>query len=275
MHFDSVYGTIPLTEEGTAMPNSISESQLRYMEFIHRENDDRHHTNTEDMYQYDLLRLGDDRAVEESIKMFSSDLPGHLSDDELRNFKYRFVASIALASRAAISGGLDSERALNISDLFIQRMDRLASVEDVKALHAEMFAFYVGEMKALGKKNVFSKPVTVCIDYIYNHLHEPIRVADLAALVGLNESYLSTLFKKETGRTISDYVLSKRLEAAENMLKFSNFPYAEIGAILAFSSQSHFIRTFKKATGLTPREYRNKYFVATPPDDPSREFIPK
>ena len=59
------------------------------------------------------------------------------------------------------------------------------------------------------------------------------------------------------------------------MLKFSNFPYAEIGAILAFSSQSHFIRTFKKATGLTPREYRNKYFVATPPDDPSREFIPK
>ena len=42
-------------EGGAAMP--IHESQLRYMEYIHRENDDRHHTDSEDAYQYDLLRL--------------------------------------------------------------------------------------------------------------------------------------------------------------------------------------------------------------------------
>lgn len=245
------------------MSNSVNEKQLRYLEFIHRETSDRHHTHTEDMYQYDLLRMGDPRAVEEGIRMFSSNLPGHISDDPLRNYKYLFVASTTLASRSAIAGGMDAERAYNISDLYILKMDLLQSVDEVKALHADMFAFYTKEMAALDKAAVYSKPVTQCIDYIYNHLHEPLHVKDLAMQVKLNKSYLSTLFKKETKKSVSEFILSKRMEAAQNMLKFSDYTYAEISAILTFSSQSHFTRVFKKQTGYTPKEYRNKFFRIT------------
>lgn len=243
------------------MPGPVNESRLKYLEYLHRETDDRHHTHAEDMYQYDLLRLGDPRAVEEGKRMFSSNLPGHISDDPVRNYKYLFVAATTLASRAAISGGLASERAYNISDLFILRMDELETVEEIKALHADMLAFYTREMAALDKTDVYSKPVTLCIDYIYNHLHEKVRMANLSAETGLDPSYLSTLFKRETGRTVTDYILSKRVETAANMLKFSSYTYAEIAAILAFSSQSHFTRVFKKATGMTPKTYRNKYFT--------------
>ena len=88
---------------------------------------------------------------------------------------------------------------------------------------------------------------------------------DLAIQTKLNESYLSTLFKKETGTSVSGYILSKRMEAAENMLKFSDYTYAEISSILAFSSQSHFARIFKQQTGYTPKQYRNTYFKITPP----------
>ena len=242
------------------MSGTVDEKKLRYMEYLHRETAVRHHTNTEDMYQYDLLRMGDMKAVEEGVRMFSSDLPGHVSDDPLRNYKYLFVASITLASRSAIAGGMDAERAYNISDLYIMKMDTLQSVDEVKALHADMFAFYTKEMAALDKAGVYSKPVVLCLDYIYDHLHETIRTEDLAEQTGLNRSYLSTLFKKETGFSISEYILSKRIEAAQNMLKFSEYSFAEIAAILAFSSQSHFIRVFKAHTGYTPREYRNKFF---------------
>lgn len=242
------------------MGKAVDEKKLRYMEYLHRETAVRHHTNTEDLYQYDLLRMGDMKAVEEGVKMFSSDLPGHISDDPLRNYKYLFVATITLASRSAIAGGMDAERAYNISDLYILKMDTLQSVDEVKALHADMFAFYTKEMAALDKVTVYSKPVVLCLDYIYDHLHEPIRAADLAARTGLNRSYLSTLFKKETGSSISAYILSKRIEAAKNMLKFSEYSFAEISAILAFSSQSHFIRVFKAHTGYTPRAYRNQFF---------------
>ena len=71
---------------------TVSEKKLRYMEFLNRETGDRHHTHTEDMRQYELLRAGSPEAVEEAVRMFSSSLPGHVSDDPVRNYKYLFVA---------------------------------------------------------------------------------------------------------------------------------------------------------------------------------------
>lgn len=234
--------------------------KLLYMEYLQRETNSRHHTHTEDMNQYELLRMGDPRAVEEGKRMFSSHLPGHVSDDPLRNYKYLFVASITLASRSAIAGGMDAERAYNISDMYILRMDLLSSVEEVKKLHSEMFSFYTSEMAKLEKAEVYSKLVVQCMDYIYLHLHERIEIKDLARKAGLNRSYLSTLFKKETGKSVSAYILSKRMEAACNMLRYSEYGYAEIADTLAFSSQSHFCRVFKKEKGITPRQYRNANF---------------
>lgn len=240
--------------------STVNEKKLRYMEFVSRENGWRHHTHAEDMYQYELVQAGDLKAIEESRKMFNSDLPGHLSDDPVRNIKYRFITSATLACRAAIGGGMDTERAYNISDLYIQKVDLLTTQEEIRNLHIDMITFYTKEMASLDKKRVYSKPVILCMDYIYNHLHEPISVQELAEKVNLSGSYLSTLFKKEAGCSISEYILSKRMEAARNMLKYSDYSYAEISAILAFSSQSHFIRTFKKETGYTPKEYRDKFF---------------
>ena len=239
---------------------TVSEKKLHYMEFIHRETGYRHQTDDEDIYQFELLRAGDPAAVDVAVRMFSSDVLGTLSDDPVRNFKYLFVASITYACRTAIQAGMDKERAFNSSDLYIRRVDELQTVDEIKALHKEMFSFYTEEVASLDKKNVFSKPIALCLDYIYEHLHEPIRIVDMADEVGLTQNYLSTLFKKETGRTVSEYVLAKRMEAAENMLRFSDYSSTEIGTILAFSSQSHFIQAFKKHTGYTPKQYRDKFF---------------
>ncbi len=241
--------------------HAVNEKELRYIEFLNRETDKRHHTSLEDNLQYDLLRAGDLRAIEESEKILYSGLQGHLSDDPIRNARYIFVCGAALASRSAILGGMSSERAFNISDLYIQKMDKLNTVKEIQALQVDMFSLYTHEMASLDKQSVFSKPVTLCMDYIYNHLHEPIPVQKLAELTNLNASYLSTLFKKETGITISDYIISKKMEAAGNMLKYSDYTYAEISSVLNFSSQSYFIRVFKKHKGITPREYREKYYA--------------
>lgn len=155
---------------------------------------------------------------------------------------------------------MDAERAYNSSDLYILKMDTLQSIDEIKALQTDMFSFYTREVAALGKVNVYSKPIILCMDYIYYHLHEPIHTEILAEHVGLNRSYLSTLFKKETGQTLSQYILSKRIEAAQNMLRFSDYSYAEIATSLAFSSQSHFIRVFRAQSGYTPKEFRNRFF---------------
>lgn len=139
-------------------------------------------------------------------------------------------------------------------------MDLLESIEDIRALNLDAFAFYLKEVQTLEKKRAFSRPVAQCLDYIYDHLHQPISLQDLADLTDLNPSYLSTLFREEMGMTVSDYIMSKKMEAARNMLKYTNETYAEISAVLNFSSQSHFIRAFKKHHGETPRQYREKNY---------------
>ena len=115
------------------MPRTqVDERSVSYLAFVNAERGKRHHTQNEDMLQYDLLRAGDMRSVEECRRMLDSDLPGHVSEDPLRNQKYLFVASIALVSRYCIEEGMDPETAYNASDLYILRMDRLQSVEEVE-----------------------------------------------------------------------------------------------------------------------------------------------
>ena len=249
----------------------VSEKALRYQEFIAWEENIRHYTYEEELYQYDLLRAGDPRALEEHKRTRVGGKNGTVSLDPVRNAKYLTVVLIAIACRTAIQAGVDGNRAYTISDLYIQKMDLMDSVDEITQLGDDAFAFYLQEIQSLDKKKSYSKPVSICLDYIYNHLHEPISVQDLADLADLSPSYLSTLFKSEMGESISEYIMSKKMEAARNMLRHTDYSYAEISSILNFSSQSHFIRVFKAHNGETPKRFREKdYRLAGEEDAPGK-----
>ena len=83
---------------------TVDEKKLRYMEYIHRETGERHHTNEEDMRQYEMLRAGDPGTVAEADRMFASGLAGHVSDDPVRNCKYLFVAHVLLVGVVPLPG---------------------------------------------------------------------------------------------------------------------------------------------------------------------------
>ena len=106
-------------------------------------------------------------------------------------------------------------------------------------------------------KSVYHIPLPCCHPGL-SVLQNPVQV--LSEYTGLSASYLSRLFKKELGISISDYILEKKIEKSENLLKYSDYSLVDIANYLAFSSQSHFIQTFKKAVGITPNKYRNQYY---------------
>lgn len=112
-------------------------------------------------------------------------------------------------------------------------------------------------MADMQRGEVHSTAVVECMDYIRYHLHERITVPMLANHVHLNPTYLSELFARETGTTISRYIADQRMEAARNMLRYSQYSVGEIAQILAYRSPSHFGKVFKDHMGVTPREYRN------------------
>jgi AraC family transcriptional regulator len=88
-------------------------------------------------------------------------------------------------------------------------------------------------------------------------------ITELAQYTGLNPSYLSRLFRKETGITVTEYIKTRKIETAKNMLKYSEYLPSQIAAILAFPNQRYFIEVFKKRVGTTPKKYRDMYFRET------------
>jgi AraC-like DNA-binding protein len=76
----------------------------------------------------------------------------------------------------------------------------------------------------------------------------------------MNHTYISTLFKKETGVSINAYIMDKRLEEAALLLSESERPVMEIAATLAFNSQSYFTLLFRKRYGKTPKDYRKEHY---------------
>ncbi len=237
----------------------IAES-LKRLTFEHREVDFHHHSYDEDIRQYEYIKRGDLRALAEGKRMFEGPTTGSLSDDPVMNYKYLFVASITLACRFCIEGGMAAEEAFNLSDLYIRQVERCGAVEEIFELHDIMFRDYVTRMQRITRQDVYSLPVRRCLDFIDRNLQQPLTVKRLAGELGLSETYVSILFKRETGVAVSEYIRRKRVDTACMLLQYTDFTCMEIAEYLCFSSDSHFSRVFREHIGLTPTEYRRRNY---------------
>ena len=216
--------------------------------------------------EFEKYRTSQSGNVEEVRKNFANIRKnflagkGTLSNDPVRNTMYHLVVSVALTSRICVEGGMSHDTAYTLSDIYIQRGDKCTTCEQILDVFEEMQVDFAKRMRDLKKNNVNSIHIRKCIDYIYEHLHEKLTTRELADYLGLNTSYLSKLFAKETGTNIKDFITCAKVNTAQNMLKNSEFSYLDIALALGFSTQSSFISIFKKQTGMTPKEYRNTHY---------------
>lgn len=224
------------------------------------------HRPLEEEYSfYQAVKMGDLDYIRKNCdkKTFSNpNGMGILSTDPLNNLKYHFVVTVALITRHCVDGGMALEHSYRLSDFYIQKMDKCQSISEVINLHKHMVLDYTNRMSQLRKKVSYSKAILLCIDYIYNHINERITINELAEYTNLSTSHLSKLFKKEVGISISEYIREEKINTAQNLLNYSELSLIEIANYLGFASQSHFIQTFEKYIGVTPKKYRDKHFRA-------------
>lgn len=215
--------------------------------------------------KYMIIRSGDVDTVKRNFEIIKKDFlkgKGILSEDPVRNVMYHFVTSVALTSRICVEGGMSHDTAYTLSDIYIQKADKCTSDTEIIDMLGEMQVDFAERMKELKKEDVISLHVRKSIDYIYENLHKNLSIKDIAEFFGLNPSYLSKLFLKETGITIKDFVTNAKIRTAENMLKYSDFSYLDISLAMGFSSQSAFISVFKKVKGITPKKYREQFYMS-------------
>lgn len=232
-------------------------------EFIQHESLELHREIESEFSFYRSIANGDIEAVKANCNSNAFTNPsgmGKLSEDPLQNIKYHFIVTTALMTRFCVSYGMELERAYRLSDFYILEMDKCKKVEQISKLHDVMCLDLCNKMLILKNSQILSKPIVLCLDYIYGHLHYRITIKELAEHLKLSESYLSRLFKKEMGVSVSDYIIDLKIEKARNLLQFSEYSITEIANYLSFASQSHFIQVFQKKVGMTPHKFRTSNF---------------
>lgn len=103
----------------------------------------------------------------------------------------------------------------------------------------------------------YSKPVAQAIDYIYSHyMNVNLGINDIADETQLSAGYLCVLFKKETGKTINNFISEVRIAQAKKLLCENKLKVYEISAAVGFQSSQYFSQVFIRQAGLSPNEYQ-------------------
>lgn len=186
---------------------------------------------------------------------------GNLADkDSYKQIEYMVISAVTLACRAAIRGGINSYDAYHVADLYFQQVAKCKTIMEMLGIYANMMVDF-SERVCKVNENRQSSDVERCKDYIARNRTKKFTLSDLAENVGKAPSYLSDKFSKEVGMTIQEYTKRQRLEAAANMLIYSDMAIGDIAEYLHFSSQSYFGVCFKDYYQMPPAKYRERHRV--------------
>lgn len=245
-----------------------SEDILKYFSdtvFFNQENQNQHNPYDQELRETQAIENGDTEQLQKSLAETYPGQIGRLARDELRNMKNIAIVNAVLSSRAAIRGGLLPEVSFTLCDAYIQKIEETSSFKTLENLMLECKFHYcrlVSDTKAeksLQKKKIPHSKITQCKNYIFSHLHQKLKVQDIAEELNTTPSYLADLFRIYEGQSISSFILHEKIKLVKNMLIYSPYTYSQIAAYLGFSSQSHLGAQFKKVTGCTLRQYRERF----------------
>jgi len=147
---------------------------------------------------------------------------------------------------------------LGVSEYLLKPVENEELMRAIKKAQQQLSAreIEMKQEKSTGQLN--SDTIERMKQYIEEHLSQEITRKELAEFAGFNQEYLSTLFKKETGDTLSEYIQKKRLSVAKKLLKQTNLPISLISQECGYETLSYFSNVFRQKVGMSPREYRKQ-----------------
>lgn len=177
-----------------------------------------------------------------------------------------FDGSLARDYYNSITGSLGNVFSLTMSDSIENNMNRMLSIFSENKIVKEAVIsniitniftdLFISMSEACTDTNI-SSMIDRVTSYIHEHPNSDLSLSHLAALANLSPFYFARIFKKETGKTPHEYVMSSRINTAKFYLKTTRLTVEEIGLTLGFPTASSFCASFKKLHGISPLKYRN------------------
>lgn len=253
LDFDDV---IQINSYNNDIISNIS-SNFENIATLARQNDVFHHSFVYEEAIMDCIRTGNkDKLIKVLCDTVSGNYGVLAKNNSIRSVKNLLITTATLVTRAAISGGMNPEVAYTLSDSYIQHIEELNTLNDLNNLRITMACDFADRVRILKNKN-FSSPILACISFIYQNLYSNLSLEDICEYINFNPSYISRLFKKEMGITISEYILKEKIEEAKRLLLSDGYSILEISVLLHFNDQSYFTKIFKRFTGMTPKKFRD------------------
>ena len=174
--------------------------------------------------------------------------------DSVRNVRNGLITFNTLARKAAEMGGVHPAHIDSLSAQLAKRVETVNSVKEATKLRGEMvrkYCFLVRNYSLRGRSPVIQKVV----NHINLNLTQDLSLKRLSAEYSVNASYLSALFKKEMGVTLTDYISQQRIRRAIMLLNSSSLQIQDVASESGIYDVNYFRKLFKKVTGKTPTEY--------------------
>lgn len=250
-HFDL------LDSERTIVPYEHTEKQT---EDFYQQKEDFQHNNSFEIESMILhfVESGNVDGLKNMTLQSSVIHSGTIAPNQLRQTKNIHIIMTALATRRAISSGVDADKAFQMSDLYIQTAENLNDPSAVQNLNLQMLLAFAQKVKDKLIPKTSDEALQRAIQYVLQNINCPITAAEVADHVGFSRSYFSTYFKEQLGFTLSAFILRCKLEEGKHLLQFTDKPLSVISNYLCFSSQSHFQTAFKKQYNVTPLQFRKQ-----------------
>lgn len=233
--------------------NRRAENTLQHMQLI----EDRYKAEKELLL---AVSQGLTHKVETMLSSLASGAFEQRVADPIRNIKNYGITCNALLRKAAEEGAVHPVYLDQTSSDFARRIELITSVKEGQRLIMEMFRAYCRLVNKHSMKQ-YSPPVQRAIIYIDSNLSEDLSVKKLAGVQNMNASYLSTLFKKEVGQTITEYIAQNRIKTAVQLLTTTRLQIQAIAQHCGITDVNYFSKVFKKYTNKTPKEYRKSVQV--------------
>ena len=210
-------------------------------------------------FENELIRaveLGQEHKLFRITPAFEETVMERRLSDPVRNIKNYCIIMNTLLRKAAERGGVHPLYINDVSSGYAVRIEKLTSVSSATEFMGEMFSGYCRLVRKYSMKS-YSPIIRKVITLINSDLSASLTLTALADSQNVSPGYLSTLFKRETGKNLTEYILDERMKLASRLLVTTSLQVQTVALSCGIMDVQYFSKVFKKYTGKTPKEYRN------------------
>lgn len=204
----------------------------------------------------EAIRAGDMEKVLEAYKNFKHYRLKPRGADNLRNGKNLMIVWNTLFRKAVQQADVHPAYIDNISEMFARKIENCTHLYDLESLGREMMHKYCLLVRNHSRKG-YSIIVQDALNYIDFNIREPLSLKLISDRINISSSYLSTQFKKETGKTLTDYINEKRIHDSLVLLATTELPVQEVAERVGIYDENYYSRLFRKYQNQTAKQYRN------------------